>query len=137
MLKKFTIGILLVSGMGMVFYWQNSHSVVAGEGSPIVEVSVPQLSAYATQGKELFDKSCAACHGNNAAGNQGVGPPLVHIVYEPNHHGDQSFILAVTNGVRGHHWPFGNMPPVEGVTEEQIKSIIRYVRELQKANGIF
>jgi len=39
-------------------------------------------------------------------------------------------------GVRGHHWPFGDMPPVEGVTRGDVTMIIAYIRELQRANGI-
>ena len=40
------------------------------------------------------------------------------------------------NGVRQHPWPFGNMPPVEGMTRGDMKPIIAYIRELQRANGI-
>jgi hypothetical protein len=29
------------------------------------------------------------------------------------------------------------MPPVEGLTDADVKMIARYVRELQKENGIF
>ena len=36
-----------------------------------------------------------------------------------------------------HHWSFGNMPPVPGVTKDEVSSIIRYVRELQVAIGVF
>jgi len=39
--------------------------------------------------------------------------------------------------VRAHHWNFGNMPPAEGVSDEDVIKITRYVRELQKANGIY
>lgn len=28
------------------------------------------------------------------------------------------------------------MPPVKGITDAELKSIIRYVREIQSANGI-
>ena len=38
---------------------------------------------------------------------------------------------------RAHHWKFGDMKPVEGIKEEQVKSIILYVRALQKVNGIW
>jgi hypothetical protein len=44
--------------------------------------------------------------------------------------------LAVKNGVRAHHWRFGDMPPVEGVSDEDATKIVAYVRELQRANGI-
>jgi len=39
-------------------------------------------------------------------------------------------------GVRAHHWSFGNMPAVEGLTRADVKMIIAYIRELQRANGI-
>ena len=48
-----------------------------------------------------------------------------------------AFILAAKNGVRAHHWRFGNMPAVEGLTDGDVKMIARYIRELQKENGIF
>ena len=50
--------------------------------------------------------------------------------------GTRRFFLAVHNGVRAHHWRFGDMPPVDGVGDEQIETIIAYVRTLQRANGI-
>lgn len=104
----------------------------------IVSVALPDtLSERATMGKTAFEAKCAACHGTNAAGRDGKGPPLVHKIYEPNHHADIAFVMAVRNGVRSHHWTFGNMPPVEGLTEADTKMIAAYVRELQKENGIF
>jgi len=46
-------------------------------------------------------------------------------------------VLAARNGVRAHHWPFGNMPPVEQrLTDGELGAIVAYVRELQRANGI-
>ena len=68
--------------------------------------------------------------------NFGVAPPLVHVIYEPSHHGDRAFLLAAQNGVRGHHWPFGNMPPVEGITQADVMDIVAYIRRLQRENGI-
>ncbi|CTQ56139.1 Cytochrome c oxidase subunit III [Roseibium album] len=107
-----------------------------GNGQIMVEVSVPALDVQTKLGERLFNENCASCHGENAAGQQGVAPPLVHKIYEPNHHADGSFQLAVTRGVRAHHWPFGNMPPVEGLTSEDVAKIVAYVRFLQRANGI-
>ncbi|CAN5849682.1 hypothetical protein BH24GEM1_BH24GEM1_04330 [soil metagenome] len=87
------------------------------------------------EGERLFDASCARCHGALAAGTDS-GPPLVHRVYEPNHHGDIAFQRAVTFGVRAHHWRFGNMPPVAGLDEPEIGRITAYVRWLQRKAGI-
>jgi len=94
------------------------------------------LSQNAQIGKLAFEVKCVSCHGTNAAGQAGVAPPLVHIIYEPNHHGDESFQRAAALGVRAHHWSFGNMPAVEGLTRTNVKMIVAYIRELQRANGI-
>jgi mono/diheme cytochrome c family protein len=109
----------------------------AATGAAMASVIVPQLSGPALAGEALFNRSCATCHGTNAAGQDGIAPPLVHKIYEPSHHADASFYLAAKNGVRAHHWSFGNMPAVEDVTDTEIEKIIAYVRELQRANGIF
>jgi cytochrome c len=94
------------------------------------------MSQNALFGKRAFETKCAACHGQNAAGQNGIAPPLIHKIYEPNHHGDESFQRAATLGVRAHHWRFGDMPPVEGVTRGDVSMIIAYIREIQRANGI-
>jgi mono/diheme cytochrome c family protein len=136
---------------GLVVYWNATqstqesagHSMVPpdtseiAEGASITEVSLPaELSSEAQIGKRAFEAKCAECHGANAAGQNGIAPPLVHKTYEPSHHSDMAFVLAAKNGVRAHHWKFGNMPPVEGLTDADVKMIARYVRELQRENGI-
>ena len=88
------------------------------------------------KGRELFEKNCMKCHGPGAQGSP-VGPPLVHRIYEPNHHSDAAFYLAAQRGVRQHHWKFGNMAPVPGVSQADVALIIGYVRSLQKKAGIF
>ena len=114
-----------------------SGNATAERGAAMVEVQVPDtLSGQAQIGQRGFEGLCAQCHGENAAGRQGIGPPLVHRIYEPSHHADAAFLLAAQNGVRAHHWNFGNMPPVEGVTRADVMAITAYVRELQRANGI-
>jgi len=105
-------------------------------GDALVEVRVPALSAIARKGAKAFDANCARCHGTNAAGSD-RGPPLVHDIYNPGHHGDGAFFRAARRGARAHHWPFGDMPAQPQVTEEDISAIVRYIRELQEANGIF
>ena len=107
------------------------------EGGPIVQVQLPsQLSQQAALGKSIFEAKCSECHGENAAGRNGVAPPLVHKIYEPSHHSDMAFVLAAQNGVRAHHWNFGSMPKIEGLTQGDVKMVAAYVRELQRANGI-
>ena len=87
-------------------------------------------------GARLFEESCASCHGEAALGT-GIGPPLVHIYYEPNHHGDAAFILAAERGVRAHHWNFGDMAPVPGIPRAEVMEIVAYVRWLQREAGVY
>ena len=103
--------------------------------SDTAAVVVPDLSSNARAGEQVFNANCALCHGPNASGTA-LGPPLVHKIYEPGHHQDFTIQSAVRNGVPAHHWPFGNMPPVPVVSDEDIPNIICYIRELQRANGI-
>jgi mono/diheme cytochrome c family protein len=95
----------------------------------------PGYVADAKRGQGLFEVKCAACHGLDARGTD-KGPPLVNPIYRPGHHDDLSFHLAIKNGSHQHHWNFGNMAPVEGVTPENAADIIAYVRKEQHAAGI-
>ena len=97
----------------------------------IAATSPPELA----QGKTLFEQNCSVCHGPAGDGTA-QGPPLVHIIYEPNHHADAAFILAVRNGVRAHHWRFGDMAPLSGVTDAMVQEIVGYIRWLQRQVGI-
>lgn len=96
---------------------------------------IPELSVEAQAGKRAFDLHCARCHGDSGTGGP-MGPPLAHRTYRAAHHADVAFELAVRRGVRAHHWRFGDMPPTAAVAGVEIVQITRYVRELQRANGI-
>lgn len=86
-------------------------------------------------GQEAYETYCITCHGPEGQGTD-QGPPLVHIVYEPSHHGDDALRSAVANGVTPHHWDFGPMPPVAGISASETEAIITYIRELQREAGI-
>ncbi len=142
-MKTVILGSAVAAAGLAVFIATRSHETstapnIASDGSAaLVEIVLPaNLSQIAQIGKSAFDAKCAACHGMNAVGRNGSGPPLVHKIYEPSHHGDEAFQRAVAAGVRGHHWRFGDMAPVEGLTRADVEMIIEYIRELQRANGI-
>ena len=97
--------------------------------------SNPNLMPNVAQGKRLFEKHCASCHGLDLKGSD-KGPPFLHPVYEPSHHSDAAFQMAVKNGSRAHHWRFGDMPPVAGVSPDDVAHITAYVRQVQRQNGI-
>ena len=147
MKKILLIASILFALAGAVVVFFNSsekqaNAVVSSMSSdepdrPMVIVNSPaSLSANAEIGKRAFEANCASCHGLNASGRQGLAPPLIHKIYEPSHHGDEAFQRAVALGVRAHHWRFGNMPKVDGLSRADVTYIIKYIREVQVANGI-
>ena len=142
---KSTIAIATVLVAGVIGYamWPTTVQTTGTStttslvGDALATVTLPEtLSQNAQIGKIGFEAKCAACHGVNGSGQAGVAPPLVHIIYETGHHGDESFQRAAALGVRAHHWSFGDMPAVDGVTPADVTMITTYIRELQRANGI-
>ena len=135
-LGKVAVVLVIVGGIGIVVYNAfRASSPRGGPGAGGVVIEPASLSALASTGKTLFEADCAACHGPNGSGTD-QGPPFVNDIYNPGHHPDVAFLLAAQNGVRAHHWEFGDMPPVDGITESKGAAIVKYVRELQEANGI-
>ncbi len=130
-LPAIAVGAVVLAGVAIVFW----RIFPGSEGPSAAPIRVPELSQLALKGEKAFNANCAACHGTNGAGTN-QGPPLVHDIYNPGHHADAAFVAAVRRGVRRHHWSFGDMPPRPGVTDPELAAIIRYVRELQVANGI-
>ena len=92
----------------------------------------PDLQA----GEAKFNANCSGCHGPQGTGTQ-QGPPLVHKISEPNHHGDAAFQRAAAFGVKAHHWEFGNMPKIDTVSTADVDQIIQYIRWQQRQAGIF
>lgn len=109
---------------------------LAGCSATAPEAGDPRASADLAQGRAQYEIACAACHGVAGAGTS-VGPPLVHPLYNPGHHRDSAFRRAIAQGVTAHHWPYGDMPPVPRIPPDEAQAIIRYVRALQRAAGIY
>lgn len=87
-----------------------------------------------TIGAEVYGESCASCHGADLRGTD-QGPSHLSIVYEPNHHPDEAFRSAIANGAPQHHWPFGDMPPVEGLSNDDVDAVIAFIRGEQQRLG--
>ncbi|MBZ0164999.1 MAG: cytochrome c [Notoacmeibacter sp.] len=132
--KVFVLGFF---GLGAAILISKNYQSTSAGDTAVARVNVTQaaLSQTASEGEALFAANCATCHGEKASGTD-KGPPLVHDVYNPGHHPDESFYSAAANGVPQHHWPYGNMPPQSQLEKEEVAKIVRYVRELQVANGI-
>jgi len=139
---------LLAGALALGGYWlwigvasetaDPAAAAAPSQGDPIVTGIETPVSLTPTEqmGQTAFNAVCAACHGDNGGGRQGMGPPFINAIYRPGHHGDMAFLVAVQNGVRAHHWPFGNMPPQAGLTRADVGNIVAYVRALQRTNGI-
>lgn len=141
--NRIMTGAVLLALVAAGIWWtlqsapEGSSAAGAGVGEALVDILLPaELSANAQIGDAIYQSQCADCHGINAVGQADIAPPLVHIIYEPSHHSDEAFQRAVSVGVQQHHWPFGNMPAVEGLTRGDVAMVVDYIRELQQANGI-
>ena len=119
------IGVLWLTGT--LSSQREAPSVSPSTGKPVA----PEFAT----GETLFNAHCSVCHGPLAVGTS-QGPSLLARVYVPSHHSDVSFYLAVKQGVRAHHWLFGNMPAMPHVTEDEVTQIIAYVRWLQEQTGV-
>ncbi len=127
MTSKLQIGVWLL-GLGLLAACDPSEP-------PKPTVASGSVPAEFQTGETTFNANCSACHGKQAVGTD-HGPPLVHKVYEPNHHGDEAFKRAAANGVKAHHWEFGNMPKIDAVTPADVDQIVKYVRWQQRQAGI-
>ena len=124
-------GLALVVVIGVVIFGGGDNASTSGEPDNGIAVQDPDLVAI---GQPLYQGNCSSCHGSDLRGTD-LGPSHLSVVYEPNHHGDGAFILAARNGVRQHHWPYGDMAPVPGLDDSDLEAIIAYVRENQREFG--
>ena len=122
--------------LGVLLLAATAAACGGGSGSGAGGLQPVERTGSADKGEGLFAENCAACHGAAAMGTT-VGPPLVHAVYNPNHHPDFAFHNAVNNGVPQHHWAFGDMEPRPGLSGGDVNDIICYVRQLQVDEGIY
>ncbi|MFC6673527.1 c-type cytochrome [Marinobacterium aestuariivivens] len=133
-MSKGTARKLLSGLMGLALAIAWADGALADHRKGHVDVRVPALSEMAAFGQTAFNETCAKCHGENGAGTE-KGPPLIHQIYNPGHHSDQSIYNAMRNGVRQHHWPYGDMPK-QAVGFYASSAIVKFIREMQHANDI-
>jgi mono/diheme cytochrome c family protein len=116
---------LIALGLAMVV-------AAAGCGSN-GDAAAPQAGGGG-DGAAVYAARCASCHGGELQGTD-RGPSHLSSVYKPGHHSDASFRQAILRGSPQHHWSFGAMPPVEGMSEGDITAVIAYIRAQQQARG--
>lgn len=94
----------------------------------------PSKTAAGANGVVLYEQHCGGCHGVDLKGTD-RGPSQLSVVYALDHHPDESYRSAIANGVRAHHWSFGDMAPVKGLSADQVDAIIGYIRVQQREHG--
>lgn len=85
-------------------------------------------------GAALYRQSCASCHGEDLRGTD-RGPSQLSQVYAPDHHPDAAYRSAIADGAAAHHWNFGDMPPVNGLSSGEVELVIAYIRQQQQERG--
>lgn len=126
-----SVAVLVVIALVVTGGRTESVDAQAGENEFNIPVQDPILVA---EGDVLYQANCALCHGADLRGTD-LGPSHLSVVYQPGHHGDGAFALAAINGVRAHHWDFGDMAPIPGLSQEDMDQIIAFVRETQRIDG--
>lgn len=95
-----------------------------------------EIPFHLGKGQLLYEKYCSSCHGLDLNGSD-QGPPLLHPFYKPSHHGDKAFYRAALQGAKQHHWEFGDMKSVDGMTREKLDSVVPYVRYYQQQKKLY
>ena len=138
-MKKYVIlsgALALIAAAGYGFFAGEPDMDHKPQKEWVAQINLPQLNAEMELSKKIFAANCSTCHGENGIGFEAAGPPLIHKIYESSHHGDEAFQRAVAYGVQSHHWQYGNMPKIEGLTRADVGYIIQYIRAVQRENGI-
>lgn len=127
-----TIAVAVIAVVALVPAACGSAPVESEPASPTG--SEPASPTGSEPGAELYQSNCASCHGADLRGTD-KGPSHLSIVYEPNHHGDDSFRSAIMNGAQQHHWDFGDMAAIPGLDDDDIDAVIGYIRAEQERQG--
>jgi mono/diheme cytochrome c family protein len=96
-------------------------------GKPVVRVEVPPLTAEEKTrfeaGRKLYGNLCVACHGPDGRGREHQAPGLVG---SPLLVGEAGIPTRVVLG--GKEGDIGLMPPLAVLTDDEIASVLTYVR---------
>ncbi len=133
MIKQAIIVIGVVASPAILYLLLGEPDVPSEDG--FSSFVVPDFSAQAFEGRDIFAKSCGVCHGPYAEGTD-KGPVLIHPIYAPETFADEDIARAIREGAKARHWPFGDMPAIGGISPDRELAIIAFLRAVQKANDI-
>jgi len=94
-----------------------------------VLIFTPRASRAAEDGGALFKAKCAVCHGANGEGKPALKAPSL-TSDEAKKLSDADLTDMIANG--GKEKKATHAFSKKGVTDEQVKALVAYIRELQK-----
>jgi len=92
-------------------------------------VFTPRSTRAAEDGAALYKAKCAMCHGADATGKPAVKAPSL-VSDEAKKMSDADMTDMIANG--GKEKKATHAFSKKGVTDDQIKAVVAYIRELQK-----
>jgi cytochrome c553 len=98
-------------------------------------IAVSALSAGAADGKALFEKTCAKCHGKDGKGETTMGKKLGAKDYTnakvQSELKDDAAIKAIKEGFKNKEGK-KVMRPAEDLSNEEVKALVAYMRKFKK-----
>ena len=98
-------------------------------------LAIPALSARAADGKALYEKDCAKCHGTDGKGETKMGKKLGAKDYTDakvqDALKDEAAFKAVKEGLKDKEGKT-LMKPAEDTSDDDIKAMLAYLRKFKK-----
>ncbi len=141
-----TVPIWLILVFGLLFYWGQLYlSNHAGGFDKQVYAPFASMNdvnqnnpksdtdKVMIMGKDVFDKTCTACHQPNGMGKDGIAPPLVGsewvLAPGPNRIAHIALYgLTGTISVKGKDWNLTMVPWKDTFDDEHIAAVLTYIR---------
>src|SRR5689334_3816295 len=102
----------------------------------IALLAASAMALQAAEGKATYEKDCAKCHGPDGKGQTTMGKRLGAKDYtDPKVHSalkDEDAIKAVKEGFKNKEGKV-LMKPAEGISDEDAKAVIAYMRSFKKS----